>query len=142
MSTYWLKVHDMRFPLRLGETLLGRSPYCSIVLNDGLASRQHAAVRVTRDGAYIEDLGSRNGTWVNHEKIASSRALAAGDRIEIGGHLLLVELDVREDRPRRELAVTGEHSLLPHAQLQDEGLDDTMEKTEPGCIPSQDTLSR
>src|SRR5690606_41240410 len=50
MSTYWLKLHDMRFPLRLGETLLGRSPYCSIVLNDNLVSRQHAVVHVTRDG--------------------------------------------------------------------------------------------
>src|SRR5690606_11364194 len=80
MSTYWLKLHDMRFPLRLGETLLGRSPYCSIVLNDNLVSRQHAVVHVTRDGLYIEDLGSRNGTRVNRALVTGQHPLYPGDR--------------------------------------------------------------
>jgi pSer/pThr/pTyr-binding forkhead associated (FHA) protein len=133
MSSFWLKVRDMRFPLRLGETLLGRSPYCSIVLNDGLVSRQHAAIRVTRDGVLVEDLGSRNGTWVNQQRINGAHALSPGDRIDIGGHALEVELDQREDRPHRDtLAVTGEHASLE---------EDTL--TQPGRIPSyQETLRR
>jgi pSer/pThr/pTyr-binding forkhead associated (FHA) protein len=139
MSTYWLKLHDMRFPLRLGETLLGRSPYCSIVLNDGLVSRQHAAVRVGREGVRIEDLGSRNGTWVNAQKISGPYLLAPGDRVEIGGQQILVELEAREERPQRDhLAVTGEYAALQDAQ------EDTLEApTEPGRIPSyQETLRR
>ena len=133
MSSFWLKVRDMRFPLRLGETLLGRSPYCSIVLNDGLVSRQHAAIRVTRDSVLVEDLGSRNGTWVNRQRVSEPRPLSPGDRIEIGSHVLEVELDQREDRPYRDtLAVTGEHAALD---------EDTL--TQPGRIPSyQDTLRR
>jgi pSer/pThr/pTyr-binding forkhead associated (FHA) protein len=122
MSSFWLKVRDMRFPLRLGETLLGRSPYCSIVLNDGLVSRQHAAIRVTREAVQIEDLGSRNGTWVNQRRIDGARQLAPGDRIDIGGHTLEVEVDTREERPFREtLAVTGEYAALEEDTLTQPG---------------------
>lgn len=133
MSSFWLKLRDMRFPLRLGETLLGRSPYCSIVLNDGLVSRQHAAIRVTRDSVLVEDLGSRNGTWVNQKRISGPHVLSPGDRIDIGGHALEVELDQREDRPYRDtLAVTGERTPLD---------EDTL--TQPGRIPGyQETLRR
>lgn len=137
MMSFWLRLHDMRFPLRLGETLLGRSPYCSIVLNDGLVSRQHSAIRVTREGVQIEDLGSRNGTWVNQTKIAGPTQLAAGDRIEIGGQVLFVEYESREDRPHRDtLAITGEHQAAP--------LSDPLDTpTEPGRVPSyQATLRR
>jgi pSer/pThr/pTyr-binding forkhead associated (FHA) protein len=131
MSSHWLRFQDMRFPLRLGETLLGRSPYCSIVVNDGLVSRQHAAIRVTRDGMQIEDLGSRNGTFVNHRRISGTHVLSPGDRIDIGGHPMEIELEFRDDRPHREtLAVTGEYQPPPP------DLDDTLDTlTEPGPIP-------
>ena len=131
MSSHWLRFQDMRFPLRLGETLLGRSPYCSIVVNDGAVSRQHAAIRVTRDGMQIEDLGSRNGTFVNHRRISGTHVLSPGDRIDIGGHPMEIELESREDRPHREtLAVTGEYQPPPS------DLDDTLDTlTETGQIP-------
>jgi pSer/pThr/pTyr-binding forkhead associated (FHA) protein len=131
MSSHWLRFQDMRFPLRLGETLLGRSPYCSIVVNDGLVSRQHAAIRVTRDGMQIEDLGSRNGTFVNHRRISGTHVLSPGDRIDIGGHPMEIELDSREERPHREtLAVTGEYQPPPS------DLDDTLDTlTETDKIP-------
>src|SRR5690606_31497194 len=129
MSTYWLKLQDMRFPLRLGETLLGRSPYCSIVLNDNLVSRQHAVVHVTRDGLYIEDLGSRNGTRVNRALVTGQHPLYPGDRIQIGQQLIEVELGSREDRVRLDtLSVTGDHTLRP--------LEGALETpTEPGRAP-------
>jgi len=141
MSAYWLKFQDMRFPLRLGETLLGRSPYCTIVVNDGLVSRQHAAIRVHRDGMQIEDLGSRNGTFVNQRRISGVQTLAPGDRIEIGGHPMEIEVDVRDDRPHREtLAVTGEYQPSPSPS----DLDDTLDTlTEPNRIAAyQDTARR
>lgn len=109
MSTFLLKLQDMRFPLRLGETLLGRSPYCSIVLADARVSRQHAAIHVTADGISIEDLGGRNGTEVNGHRVTARRMLAPGDVIQLGGVRLEVELGVREARlPNSLLAVTGE----------------------------------
>lgn len=106
MSTFLLKLGDMRFPLRLGETLLGRSPYCSIVLSDARCSREHAALRVTASGPTIQDLGSRNGTRVNGELLTGVRQLAAGDRIEIGSQLIELELAGQPAAQRHPLSVT------------------------------------
>ena len=138
MSSHWLRFQDMRFPLRLGETLIGRSPYCSIVINDGLVSRQHAAIRVTREGMQIEDLGSRNGTFVNQRRVSGTHTLAPGDRIEVGGHPMEIEIDAREERPHREtLAVTAEN------QAQPTDLDDTLDTlTEPHRAPAYHSTAR
>jgi pSer/pThr/pTyr-binding forkhead associated (FHA) protein len=137
MSSHWLRFQDMRFPLRLGETLIGRSPYCSIVINDGLVSRQHAAIRVTREGMQIEDLGSRNGTFVNQRRIKGTHVLLPGDRIEIGGQPIEIELESREDLPHREtLAVTGEHKAPSD-------VDDTLDTlTEPHRAPLYHNTAR
>lgn len=132
MSSYRLKLQHMRYPLRLGETLLGRSPYCSIVLSGPQVSRQHAAIRVTRDGVQVEDLGSRNGTWVNRRRLSETCALVPGDTIDVGGHLMEIELETRDDRPQREsLAITGEYAAPADS---DGGSDDL---TQPGYIPGE-----
>ncbi len=110
MSMFLLKLGDMRFPLRLGETLLGRSPYCSIVLADTLVSRQHAAIRLSASELVIEDLGSRNGTRVNGAAVVGRQALHSADVIELGGVRLQVELAPQQELARRSaLAITGEY---------------------------------
>ncbi len=137
MSSYRLKLQHMRYPLRLGETLLGRSPYCSIVLSGAQVSRQHAAIRVNRDGVQVEDLGSRNGTWVNRQRLSEVCALVPGDTIDVGGHLMEIELETRDDRPQREsLAITGDYPVP--AEL-DDGSDDL---TQPGYIPDEHPAPR
>ena len=73
MQTYWLRYRGTRFPVRRGEYILGRSPYCSIVVSNALASRQHCAVRLSASGLTIVDLGSRNGTCVNGERLRDER---------------------------------------------------------------------
>jgi len=126
MSMFLLKLGEMRFPLRLGETLLGRSPYCSIVLGDNSVSRQHAAVRLTASELVIEDLGSRNGTKVNGQLINGRRPLHSGDVIEIGKLKLQVEHAPQHEFARRSaLAVTGES---PTAEVDS--------PTSPGGTPS------
>lgn len=72
-------------PLGASPVVIGRSPACNLVLEDEYASGQHA--RLAPDGAgtwWIEDLGSRNGTSVDDERLAQPRALAEGDIIRIG----------------------------------------------------------
>jgi pSer/pThr/pTyr-binding forkhead associated (FHA) protein len=128
MSALLLKFQEMRFPLRLGETLLGRSPYCSIVLSDARVSRQHAAIRVAAEGVSIEDLGGRNGTYVNGERVVGRRWLVPGDVIQLGGLRLEVELSARDAlAPSRVLAVTGEFRASPEEDM----------PTEPGGAPSR-----
>lgn len=84
VQTYWLRYRGTRFPVRRGEYILGRSPYCSIVVSNALASRQHCAVRLSASGLSIVDLGSRNGTSVNGEKLREERMLNPGDIIRVG----------------------------------------------------------
>jgi pSer/pThr/pTyr-binding forkhead associated (FHA) protein len=125
MSTYWLKYRGTRFPIRRGETLLGRSPYCSIVLSNPLASRQHCALKLDGGSLTISDLESANGTWVNGERVEGSHSLSVGDLVRIGTDVLevmtaeeeTVRSSQRTDHGRK---VTGQaHMSLPPEALEE-----------------------
>jgi hypothetical protein len=85
-----LKYRGTRFPVRRGETVIGRSPYCSIVLSNPQSSRQHCALHLVGEALSIVDLNSANGTWVNHDRISGAHALVAGDIIRVGTDVLEV----------------------------------------------------
>ena len=63
--------------------VLGRHPDCDIVLDSGSVSRQHARLEKDGGGYAIEDLQSRNGTFVNDEAVSGRRILVSGDRLRI-----------------------------------------------------------
>ena len=70
------------------RTTIGRSPECTIFLDDVTVSRRHA-VLIQRDGEIsIEDLGSLNGTFVNRRRIESETRLQSGDEVQIGKYRL------------------------------------------------------
>jgi pSer/pThr/pTyr-binding forkhead associated (FHA) protein len=62
---------------------IGRTPDAPIFLDDVTVSRNHALLVRRRDGLYIDDLGSLNGTYVNRHRI-ESHLLEDGDEIQIG----------------------------------------------------------
>jgi len=69
---------------------LGRDALCDLTLEDGSCSRRHARVGVDPAGtAYVEDLGSTNGTLLNGKSLATRSTLQEGDRIRIGATFLL-----------------------------------------------------
>ena len=80
---------------RAGETFsmeeervaIGRSPDAGVFLDDVTVSRNHALLVARGDGAYIDDLGSLNGTYVNRKRIESQR-LEDGDEIQVGKYKL------------------------------------------------------
>src|SRR4029077_12064494 len=72
--------------------VLGRDDACDVVLDDEEVSRQHAAVAELPDGRLrIEDLGSRNGTFVDGERISEPVELSGGEVLTIGRTAINVE---------------------------------------------------
>ncbi|MGH9442733.1 MAG: FHA domain-containing protein, partial [Thermoanaerobaculia bacterium] len=84
MAEYRLHLRGTLFPIRGGEVILGRSSYASIVVNNPMASREHALVRSVAGRLEVTDLGSKNGTFLNGRRLVGTQPLAAGDRIKIG----------------------------------------------------------
>ncbi len=82
------KYQGGEFPLKGDKQLIiGRSSELDIVLVEDMVSRKHAKITLTGSKITIEDLGSTNGTFVNGEKVKSSR-LKEGDRILVGTSIL------------------------------------------------------
>lgn len=63
--------------------VLGRSADCNVVLNNQAVSREHAVIRKIQGKFYIEDMKSRNGTFVNNKEVATRTLLKDNDRIKI-----------------------------------------------------------
>jgi DNA-binding winged helix-turn-helix (wHTH) protein len=80
---------DAVFPLPPGDHVLGRSEEAQIRVEAPGVSRLHARIVVTDDGATIEDLASKNGTFVGERRLAGSTALHDGDHIRLGRQLLV-----------------------------------------------------
>lgn len=83
---------DRVVPLAPGEYLLGRDPGCAVWINSEFASRRHARLTVEADTVVLEDLGSRNGTFVNGERLTTRRQLAHRDEIRVGPARLVLHI--------------------------------------------------
>jgi hypothetical protein len=75
------------FSIEGERVTIGRSPDASVFLDDVTVSRNHALLVRRRDGLYIDDLGSLNGTYVNRRRIESHK-LAHGDELQVGKYKL------------------------------------------------------
>ena len=87
------------WPLRSGRTLLGRAGVdhqSDIALADASASARHAIVQgdPSTGQAFAEDAGSRNGTYVNEQRLpkGEQRQLHDNDRLRLGSITLVVKL--------------------------------------------------
>jgi DNA-binding winged helix-turn-helix (wHTH) protein len=85
----WTAVWASReVPLPDGEHLIGRGEDCRIRSDSSSVSRHHALVRVTSERLLVEDLGSRNGTWVRGRRLAGPEELTAGEAVRVGPELI------------------------------------------------------
>lgn len=80
----WLVREGRRLPLRNGENVLGRDPEDGINLDSPTVSRRHARILVSAEGATLEDLESKNGTFVRGAPVSTPVRLADGDEIRTG----------------------------------------------------------
>jgi pSer/pThr/pTyr-binding forkhead associated (FHA) protein len=79
----------IEYPIDKHEVEIGKANHNQIVLTDPTVSNTHAIVVAREDGYSIVDLGSRNGTFVNGERLASkARTLRHGEKIQLGQTVL------------------------------------------------------
>ncbi len=70
---------------------IGRSREADIPLLDDKVSRVHCGIRLSDGKFYLKDLKSRNGTYVNGERVEDTAEIKAGDRIQIGSTVFVME---------------------------------------------------
>jgi pSer/pThr/pTyr-binding forkhead associated (FHA) protein len=69
---------------RRKSVLIGRGAHCDVVVKDAKASREHCRLTLEGAGFSLEDLGSRNGTYVDGLKIAQPTVLQVNQTFKIG----------------------------------------------------------
>lgn len=71
-------------PIKKDSFVIGRSKECALRAGSDAISRRHCELKVTAEGVTVEDLGSRNGTYVNEEKVEGVKVLTNGDKLRVG----------------------------------------------------------
>ena len=90
--SFRLKWMNSRVTLEEGEHVIGRDPDAEIFLNSAGVSRRHARIGISAGRATIEDLGSKNGTFVGDQRVEGSRSLGDGDIIGVGSVKLTLRI--------------------------------------------------
>ena len=106
-----------------GEFLIGRGDGCHLRPKTDAISRKHCRVFVGEDEVLVSDLQSRNGTYVNGQKIAAETKVKPGDKISVGPlqfELVAgeVETTAAEERPAPVKAVTRPSEATAKAKKQ------------------------
>jgi pSer/pThr/pTyr-binding forkhead associated (FHA) protein len=80
-----------------GEHVMGREERASVRADASGVSRQHARLVIAGDVITLEDLGSKNGTFVGDERISSPRVLEEGDELRLGQAVRFTFYRVNDD---------------------------------------------
>ena len=98
------------FSLHPSGALIGRDSNADVGLADEMVSGKHARVTLQSDGAFIEDLSSRNGTFVNDQRVEGKHPVANGDHLRFGGTTIL-KFSMMDRLEERALATLYELTL-------------------------------
>jgi DNA-binding winged helix-turn-helix (wHTH) protein len=96
--------HGESIDLPAGESVIGRDSGCAVQIDADSVSRHHARLSVDGREVSIEDLGSKNGTWVAGERIRGTVALTDGISVRLGSEILRLEI-VIDERPTKTAIV-------------------------------------
>jgi DNA-binding response OmpR family regulator len=97
----WMEDEEIkgRWPLAQPVTEIGRWDDNDVVIDDRWVSRYHAQVRREGDEYVVQDLGSKNGTFVNGRRIAAPSILSDGDEIQVTPLVKLTFVDYGSTAP-------------------------------------------
>jgi S1-C subfamily serine protease len=88
--------------------VVGRTEECQLILDDLQVSRQHCAFDPLPDGrAFLEDMGSMNGTFVNGQRVEAPLLLHGNEQVRVGQVTLITSLSEPRQSPTRTMAVPG-----------------------------------
>ena len=82
--TYVIRGTREQVVLQGPRVVIGRSSRCDLTIADDSISRNHAELILGPDGWTLRDLDSRNGTFLNGQRIRNTQPLKAGDRVKVG----------------------------------------------------------
>ncbi len=82
-----------------GPLTFGRGADADVVISDHAMSRQHARIDADAEGWFVEDLGARNGTYVNGTRVDGRQGLREGDVILMGGTRVYVRGQTEGEEP-------------------------------------------
>jgi DNA-binding winged helix-turn-helix (wHTH) protein len=85
----WLSSGAVEFPIWEGDQMAGRDATADLRLDSSKVSRQHARIGVRGAVVTVEDLQSKNGTYVRGVRISATTAIDAGDEVRIGPFALV-----------------------------------------------------
>lgn len=91
----WIEWGRTRFPLSVGEHVIGREEDADVRIDASTVSRRHARVIVQPNRAMLQDFESKNGTFRGDERVTSSTPLADGDALRIGTVLVTFHMQPR-----------------------------------------------
>ncbi len=88
----YLTFKNSKVDISVGKITIGRSPSNNIVIDNKLASRNHALIQKIRDEFFLKDMGSTNGTFLNGTKVPADKyvRIRKGDKITIGNDNIIM----------------------------------------------------
>lgn len=104
VTQFKLVGEDGEYALTEGEHLIGRAPDAEVRIDSSEVSRRHALIVIDGGTATIDDLGSKNGTFLRGRRVCEPTRLVDADEIRIGLDLAQFRFVVLDDRTRTEQA--------------------------------------
>ena len=90
-----------------GPLVIGRAPDCDVAVRDILLSRRHCRVEEAADGWKLVDLGSKNGTFLNGQKLCAPHRLEGYDVVQIGRARIVFYVSVPDENMADRLMSPG-----------------------------------
>lgn len=101
---------EFNVALVAGENVIGREGEGILIVSSSTVSRRHARIVVGADRTHVEDLGSKNGTYVNDRRVSGATPIATGDQIRFGSVLFTFRLSRGDDSTETASTHSGTRS--------------------------------
>jgi DNA-binding winged helix-turn-helix (wHTH) protein len=96
VSAFSVLIGRREVPLWEGENVIGRTSDCAVHVVSTSVSRHHARILVNGDSARLEDMGSKNGTYLRGRRLDAVSELTPGDEIRVGPVVLCFQCAARD----------------------------------------------